>query len=66
MEAFIDKEQFFGGVGVDGVYLHFHKAHEFLGMTGLPTFICNDVIKDPNIAKDTDNYKNHLNRIFKK
>lgn len=26
MEAFTEKDQFFHGVGVDGVYLPFHKA----------------------------------------
>lgn len=30
MEAFTDKDQFFHGVGVDGVYLPFHKANQFL------------------------------------
>ncbi len=32
MEAFTEKDQFFHGVGVDGVYLPFHKANQFLGM----------------------------------
>lgn len=45
MEAFTEKDQFFHGVGVDGVYLPFHKANQFLGMEPLPTFIANDVIK---------------------
>lgn len=45
MEAFTEKDQFFHGVGVDGVYLPFHKANQFLGMDALPTFIANDVIK---------------------
>ncbi|SUG45737.1 oxidoreductase [Salmonella enterica subsp. arizonae] len=31
MEAFTEKDQFFHGVGVDGVYLPFHKANQFLG-----------------------------------
>lgn len=49
MEAFTDKDQFFHGVGVDGVYLPFHKANQFLGMEALPTFIANDVIKMPDV-----------------
>ncbi|OON41955.1 NADPH quinone reductase MdaB [Izhakiella australiensis] len=64
LEAFNDPQQFFEGVGVDGVYLHFHKANQFLGMEALPTFICNDVIKQPDIARDIDNYQTHLNQIF--
>ncbi|MED7819453.1 MULTISPECIES: NAD(P)H-dependent oxidoreductase [unclassified Francisella] len=63
MEAFTEKDQFFEGVGVDGVYLHFHKAHQFLGMSPLPTFICNDVMKDPKIEEYTLNYKKHLDNL---
>lgn len=64
LEAFTDKNEFFGGVGVDGVYLHLHKAHEFLGMQALPTFICNDVVKNPQVEKYKADYKTHLNKIF--
>jgi modulator of drug activity B len=64
LEAFTDKEQFFHGVGVDGLYMHFHKANEFLGMAGLPTFICNDVIKQPDIDNDVARYRAHLDHVF--
>lgn len=64
MEAFTDPDQFFGGVGVDGVYLPFHKANQFLGMSLLPTFICNDVIKQPQIEQDIIKYREHLGRVF--
>lgn len=64
LQAFTDPEQFFEGVGVDGLYLHFHKANQFLGMDGLPTFICNDVIKQPDIAGDIARYRTHLSEIF--
>ncbi|CAK9883914.1 MAG: Modulator of drug activity B [Candidatus Erwinia impunctatus] len=60
LEAFTDPQQFFEGVGVDGVYLHFHKANEFLGMQRKPTFICNDVIKQPDVESDIPRYKAHL------
>ena len=63
-EAFTDPSQFFEGVGVDGVYLPFHKAHQFLGMSPLKTFICNDVIKNPNIDGDLERYKSHLKELF--
>lgn len=63
-EAFNQPQQFFAGVGVDGVYLHFHKANQFLAMTALPTFICNDVIKQPDIARDITRYQTHLSQIF--
>ncbi|WP_104629643.1 NAD(P)H-dependent oxidoreductase [Helicobacter bizzozeronii] len=63
-EAFTNKEEFFEGVGVDGVYLHLHKANQFLGMQALPTFICHDVIKDPQIEQYFKNYTAHLNKVF--
>lgn len=64
LEAFTDPDQFFEGVGVDGVYLPFHKANQFIGLRPLPTFICNDVIKQPQIAEDIEKYQEHLSRVF--
>ncbi len=64
LEAFNDKNQFFEGVGVDMVYLHLHKAHQFLGMKPLPTFICNDVIKNPLVEKYKNDYSMHLSNVF--
>ncbi|WP_199769814.1 NAD(P)H-dependent oxidoreductase, partial [Helicobacter equorum] len=64
IEAFTDKDEFFGGVGVDVVYLHLHKAHEFLGMQALPTFICNDVVKNPQVEQYIKEYKAHLQKVF--
>ena len=55
---------FFDGAGVDAVYLHFHKANEFLGMKPLPTYICNDVVKNPQIARFLADYTTHLQRLF--
>lgn len=60
LEAFNDPEQFFEGVGVDGLYLHFHKVNQFLGMTPLPTFITNDVVKSPDVANEIRRFSNHL------
>lgn len=64
IDAFDDPEQFFHGVGVDGVYLPFHKANQFLGMQSLDTFIVNDVIKAPHVAQYEQQYRDHLNRLF--
>ncbi|CNE47366.1 NAD(P)H-dependent oxidoreductase [Yersinia nurmii] len=63
-EAFTDPNQFFQGVGVDGVYLPVHKANQFLGMEPLPTFMCNDVIKQPDIEGDIARYRQHLSTLF--
>ncbi|MEJ5036600.1 NAD(P)H-dependent oxidoreductase [Acinetobacter johnsonii] len=64
MDAFNDAEQFFHGVGVDGVYLPFHKANQFLGMQTLPTFIVNDVIKAPEVEAYVAQYRDHLTQVF--
>ncbi|GEM_PF-4027 len=64
IEAFTEEDQFFHGVGVDGVYLPFHKANQFLGMEALPTFITNDVIKMPDVPRYIAEYRKHLAEIF--
>lgn len=64
LEAFNDPEQFFHGVGVDGVYLPFHKANQFIGLSPLPTFICNDVMKEPDVPTYLANYRQHLDKLF--
>lgn len=64
IEAFTDENEFFGGVGVDAVYLHFSKANEFLGMKPIPNFICNDVMKAPDLPKLKKDYETHLNINF--
>lgn len=64
LQAFEDPSDFFEGKGVDAVYFPFHKANEFLGMSALPTFICNDVMKMPDIERDVARYEQHLARVF--
>ncbi|CRF45064.1 Modulator of drug activity B [Helicobacter heilmannii] len=64
IEAFTRKEEFFEGVGVDGLYLHLHKANQFLGMQAMPTFICNDVIKNPQVEQYLQDYTAHLHKVF--
>lgn len=66
-EAFTDKNQFFGGVGIDGVGISIMKTHEFLGMKALKTFACYDVHKENQGEKYLKEYKEHiLNEIVKK
>lgn len=64
-QAFDDPSDFFEGKGVDAVYLPFHKANQFLGMQALPTFLCTDVMKQPNIENDATRYQQHLAQVFK-
>ena len=63
-QAFDDPTDFFEAKGVDAVYFPFHKAHQFLGMSALPTFLCVDVMKVPNIEADVARYEQHLAAIF--
>ncbi|HFC6304472.1 TPA: NAD(P)H-dependent oxidoreductase [Neisseria meningitidis] len=64
IEAFTREGDFFEGKGVDVLYMHFHKANEFLGMTRLPTFLCNDVVKNPQVEKYLADYQAHLEKVF--
>jgi modulator of drug activity B len=63
-QAFDDPTDFFEAKGVDAVYFPFHKANTFLGMTGLPTFLCVDVMKRPDIERDMARYEQHLTEVF--
>lgn len=65
LEAFTDPVQFFEGLGVDAVYLPFHKANQFLGLKPIPSFIANDVEKNPQIAADLDRFTAHLDEYFR-
>ena len=64
IEAFTREGDFFEGKGVDDLYMHFHKLNEFLGMSRLPTFMCNDVIKNPQVEKYIADYQAHLEKVF--
>ncbi|WP_207888402.1 NAD(P)H-dependent oxidoreductase [Pseudomonas sp. 30_B] len=63
-QAFDDPTDFFEGKGVDAVYFPFHKANQFLGMSPLPTFLCVDVMKRPDIEGDVERYQRHLAEVF--
>ncbi|WP_304408176.1 NAD(P)H-dependent oxidoreductase, partial [Helicobacter japonicus] len=64
LEAFTEPNGFFEGVGVEGVYFHLHKAHQFMGMSALPTFICNDVVKNPQVEQYIKDYEAHLKKVL--
>ncbi|EKP4838962.1 NAD(P)H-dependent oxidoreductase [Campylobacter upsaliensis] len=59
-EAFAESNGFFEGVGVEGVYLHLRKAHEFCSMEWLPIFMCNDVVKNPQVERYITKYREHI------
>ena len=63
-QAFDDPSDFFEAKGVDAVYFPFHKANQFLGMRALPTFLCTDVMRRPDIERDVARYQQHLAEVF--
>lgn len=63
-ETFLEYDHFFDGRGVDAVYLAFHKAHQFLGLKALPTFLAANVDKDPHIDQQIAAYKTRLSRVI--
>ncbi len=62
--AFDDPGEFFEGRGIDAVFFPFHKMQQFIGMTALPTFMVNNVMKAPDIERDTAAYQAHLAEVF--
>lgn len=56
-EAFADPQQFFGGVGIDGVFLPLHRTMAFLGLKPVPSFMANDVHKNPTFEADQDRFE---------
>lgn len=64
LEAFNEPMQFFEAKGIDGLLFPMHKTFEFLGMRPLPSFIANDVLKNPTIEADLERFKAHLIRCF--
>lgn len=64
VEAFTEPDEFFEGRGVEAVYFPFHKANQFIGLSPLPTFMFNDVMKQPDIENDVIQYREHLNKHF--
>lgn len=64
VEAFDDPIQFFGGRGIEEVLLPLHKAFQFIGFRPVPSFMINDVFKNPTITVDFERFAAHLNRYF--
>lgn len=63
-EAFTEQGQFFEPKGIDSMLTPMHKANQFLGLSPLPSYLCNDSIKNPNPEKYKKEYEKHLNNIF--
>ncbi|WP_299365161.1 NAD(P)H-dependent oxidoreductase [Winogradskyella sp.] len=60
-EAFNDADQwFFEGKSVDDLFLPTHLNFKFFGMKALPTFVCYDVLKNPDIDNDFIRFDQHI------
>lgn len=66
LEAFNDPDQWlFQGRSVDDLFWPMHMNFRFFGMQPLPTFVCFDVMKNPDIENDFGRFKAHLDQHFK-
>lgn len=64
-EAFNDPDQFlFRGLSVDDLFAPMHLTYRFFDMEPLETFVCYDVMKNPDIENDFNRFADHLNRHF--
>lgn len=64
LSAFDAQDEFWGGIGIDGALKPYHKTFEFLGLKQLPTFVANDVIKNPSHDEDFARFKELINANF--
>lgn len=63
--AFNDKDQwFFAGKGVDDLFWPMHLNFKFFGMQPMDTFVCYDVMKNPDIENDLLRFRAHLDQCF--
>jgi modulator of drug activity B len=62
--AFDDPGQYLlQGKGVDDMFLPVHLSFRFMAMQPLDTFVCYDVLKNPDIENDFKRYRAHLERL---
>jgi len=64
-ETFDDPDQFFfEGKSVDDLFWPTHLNFRFFGMTPLKTFVCHDVMKNPEIETDLQRFEAHLKDLY--
>lgn len=64
-EAFNDENEYlFQGKSVDDLFFPMHMNFRFFAMEALPTFVCYDVMKNPQVESDFDRFTQHLNTHF--
>lgn len=64
-EAFDDEEQYlFEGKSVDEVFIGYTAAYKFCGVEILPSFSCQNVVKEPSFEEDANRYRQILTNIL--
>ena len=59
--AFKNPEQYlFQGRGVDDLFMPTHMNFRFFDMQPLETFVCYDVMKNPDTENDKQRFREHL------
>jgi len=63
--AFDDADQYlFQGKSVDDLFFPMHMNFRFFGMQPIETFVCYDVMKNPQIDNDLVRFQAHLDQYF--
>lgn len=63
--AFTDPKEFFNGKTIDELFFWMHQNFKFIGFTKpLPTFLMNDVIKNPNFEENIKRLTEHMEKNF--
>jgi len=64
-EAFDDEEQYlFKGKSVDNVFIGYTTAYKFCGVEIMPSFSCQNVVKEPSFEEDANRYRQILTNIL--
>lgn len=64
-EAFNNSSEYlFQGKSVDDLWFPMHMNFRFFGMEPLETFVCYDVMKNPDIDNDFVRFDRHLKKLF--
>ena len=64
-DAFDDPAQYlFQGRSVDDLFFPMHMNFRFFGMEPMDTFVCYDVLKNPDIDNDFRRFDEHLTKHF--
>lgn len=61
-DSFFQYGKFYDGRSVDDVFIAMHKLQQYSGLQKIKTFVCFDVIKNPNVPLFLSNLEEHLRK----